>query len=178
MWSSSRASHLSRAPAFAAASAVLAVVLLLGACGFQLRGEFRYAFSSIYINAPEGNPITPALQRVIGGAGGARVVDNAAAAEVILDVPAPGDDKSVLSLSGGGRVREYLLTKRVVYSLRDASGREWLPATEITLRRSYTYAETEVLAREYEEVRLFKEMQADVVQQIARRLQAAKPPSR
>ncbi len=175
MWSSSGAARALRAGA--AAVAVVATALVAAGCGFQLRGEFHYPFSTIYIDAPEGNPITLALRRTLEGAGGARVVDSAAAAQVILEVPTPVEDKSVLSLSGAGRVREFLLTYRVTYRLHDASGREWLPRSEITLRRSYTFAETEVLAREYQEVRLFREMQTDAIQQIARRLQVAKPPA-
>ena len=179
MWSSSRVLRPSRAPAPALAGALvaLAAILLLGACGFQLRGEFQYPFSTIFVNAPEGNPITPALKRAIDGAGGARVVDSAAAAEVILDVPAPVEDKSVLALSGGGRVREFALSTRVSFRLHDAAGRDWLPASQIVLRRSFTFVESEVLAREYQEVRLLREMQGEAIQQIARRLQAAKPPS-
>ena len=175
MWSSSRAARALRSGA--AAIVVVAAALVAAGCGFQLRGEFHYPFSTIYVDAPDGSPITLALRRTLEGAGGARVVDSAAAAQVILEVPTPVEDKSVLSLSGAGRVREFLLTYRVTYRLHDASGREWLPRSEITLRRSYTFAETEVLAREYQEVRLFREMQTDAVQQIARRLQVAKPPA-
>lgn len=154
----------------------LAGVLLLGACGFALRGEFKYAFSTIYLNVPADSPIAQDLKRALEGSGGARVVDSATAAQVILDVPAPVDDKAVLSLSGGGKVREYALTKRVTYRLHDGAGRDWLPTTQIVLYRSFTFTESEVLAREYAEVRLLKEMQGDAVQQVARRLQAAKPP--
>ena len=57
----------------------------------------------------------------------------------------------------------------------DANGREWLPTAELQVRRSYTFNEAEVLAREAQEQRLLKEMQTDIVQQIVRRLQAARP---
>ena len=174
MWSSSDPARVLRS---AAAAVVIAAAIVAAGCGFQLRGEFQYPFSTVYVSAPEGNPITLALRRTLEGAGGARIVESAAAAQVVLEVPPPIEDKSVLSLSGAGRVREYLLTYRVTYRLHDASGRDWLPRSEITLRRSFTFAETEVLAREYQEVRLFREMQADAVQQIARRLQVAKAPS-
>jgi LPS-assembly lipoprotein len=175
MWSSSNPARALRA--VAAALAVIVAAIVAAGCGFQLRGEFQYPFSTIYVNAPDGSPIALALRHTLEGAGGARILDGAAAAQVILEVPPPVEDKSVLSLSGAGRVREFLLTYRVTYRLHDASGRDWLPRSEITLRRSFTFAETEVLAREYQEVRLFREMQADAVQQIARRLQMAKPPS-
>jgi LPS-assembly lipoprotein len=45
------------------------------------------------------------------------------------------------------------------------------------VRRSYTFNENEVLARGTQEQRLLKEMQTDVVQQLIRRLQAAKKPA-
>ena len=83
----------------------------------------------------------------------------------------------MLSLSGGGRAREYLLTKRVTFALHDTHGKDWLPAGEIVIRRSYTFNESEVLAREAEETKLLKEMQSDAVQQIMRRLQSAKKPA-
>ncbi len=41
---------------------------------------------------------------------------------MILDIASVVDDKQVLSLSGGGRVREYQLTKRVGFSLHDTDG--------------------------------------------------------
>jgi LPS-assembly lipoprotein len=106
-----------------------------------------------------------------------KIVDGANAGEAILDVGNVSDDKSVLSLSSGGRVREYLLVKRVTIALHDANGRDWLPASEIVIRRAYTFNESEVLAREAQETRLLKEMHTDVVQQIVRRLQAAKKPA-
>ncbi len=82
----------------------------------------------------------------------------------------------MLSLSGGGRVREYALSKRVTFAVHDTEGRDWMPAAEIVVRRSYSFNESEVLAREAQEAKLLKEMQTDAVQQIVRRLQAAKKP--
>ena len=44
-------------------------------------------------------------------------------------------------------------------------------------RRSYTFNESQVLARDLQEQRLLREMQTDAIQQIVRRLQTAKKPS-
>jgi LPS-assembly lipoprotein len=175
--SSITAMHLPRRSVCAGGRLVaIALVLLVGACGFHLRGEFAYAFKTVYLNAPAAAPMTQELRRALEGSGGVRVVDSATLAEVILEVPAPVDDKQVLSLSGGGRVREFALAKRVSFRLHDAAGKDWLPASEIIIRRSFTFSESEVLAREPQEVRLLKEMQTDAVLQILRRLQAASPP--
>ena len=57
------------------------------------------------------------------------------------------------------------------------AGSDWLPAGEIQLRRSYTFSESQVLARGTQEERLLKEMQTDAAQQLIRRLQAAKKPA-
>jgi LPS-assembly lipoprotein len=154
----------------------IGLALLLGACGFHLRGEFTYTFKTVYLDAPAAAPMTQELRRALESSGGTRVVESAALAEVILEVPVPVDDKQVLSLSGGGRVREFALVKRVTFRLHDAAGKDWLPASEIVIRRSFTFSESEVLAREPQEVRLLKEMQTDAVQQILRRLQAATRP--
>jgi LPS-assembly lipoprotein len=149
----------------------------LAGCGFHLRGDVSYAFSSLYVNAPADNPLTAELKRALEGATGVKLADNATGAQVILDVTAVGDDKQVLSLSGGGRVREFLLIKRATIGVHDANGRDWLPTSEIQVRRSYTFNEAQVLAREAQEIRLLKEMQSDIVQQIVRRLQAARVPA-
>ena len=95
---------------------------------------------------------------------------------MILDVVELNVDKSVLSLSPGGRAREFLLVKRVRFSLRDPSGAIWLPQDEIVVRRTYLYDDTERLAREIQEQRLLVEMQTDAIAQIVRRLQAASKP--
>ena len=153
----------------------LALSCALAGCGFHPRGDVTYAFPAVYVSAPATSPIARELKRALEG-GGTTVADTAAAAPVTLYITAVADDKTVLSLTGGGRVQEYQLTKRVTFALRDAAGQDWLPAAEIVIRRSYSFNESEVLARESEEARLLKEMQTDAVQQILRRLQAAKKP--
>lgn len=162
--------------ALAAAAALLLATALAG-CGFHLRGDFTYAFSKVYINTPASAPIAVELRRAIEASGNTRVVDGATEADVILELPAVANEKQVLSLSGGGRVREFALATRVSFRLHDATGRDWLPATEIVIRRSYSFNESEVLAREAQEVRLLKEMQSDAVQQIVRQMQAARRPA-
>ncbi|MDQ2917026.1 MAG: LPS assembly lipoprotein LptE [Pseudomonadota bacterium] len=156
---------------------VLALSLALAGCGFHLRGEATYAFASIFVSAPGAPTMAAELRRALEATGSAKVVDDPKKAQVILDLPSVTDDKEVLSLSGAGSVQEYLLVKRVAFRLHDADGNEWLPTGQFSLRRSYTFSESEVLARDTQEQRLLKEMQTDAVQQLIRRLQAAKKPA-
>jgi LPS-assembly lipoprotein len=155
----------------------LALSMGLFACGFHLRGEAHYAFATLFLNSPPALPITTELKRSLEGIGSARLVAAAAGAEAVLEVNSVEDTKQILSLSGGGKVAEYLLTKRVTIRVHDNDGQDWLPTAEVLVRRSYTYSDTEALAKEAQEQRLWREMQTDSVQQIVRRLQAAKKPA-
>jgi LPS-assembly lipoprotein len=165
-----------RLPGRRAALAALAGLALAG-CGFHLRGEANYRFSTVYVSAPTAPPFGAELRRAIAASGGAKLAETPAAAEVVIDVTTVADDKSVLSLSTGGRVREFALAKRVLFGVRDKDGREWMPNQEIVVRRTYLYDDTERLAREIQEGRLLREMQTDAIAQIVRQLQVAKPPA-
>jgi LPS-assembly lipoprotein len=156
---------------------MMTAALALGGCGFHLRGEASYAFQTIYVNGAGAPTVAAELRRALTATGNARVVDDAKSAQVILDFPFISDDKEVLTISGGGSVREYLLIKRVQFRLHDADGNDWLPVGEIALRRTYSFSESEVLARNTQEQRLLAEMQTDAVAQLVRRLQAAKKPA-
>lgn len=151
--------------------------LLVASCGFQLRGQATYAFRSVFVNAPTYPQLALELRRNLSGAGSAAVVNSAAAAQVIVDVTRVADDKQVLSLSPAGRAQEYALSKAVAFRVRDPEGRDWMKPDEIVVRRTFSYDDTERLAREIQEQRLQREMQTDAVQQIVRRLQAARPPA-
>ena len=160
--------------------ALLVLVLACGAlagCGFQLRGQATYAFDSIFVNADASPPLAVELKRALAGASQSKLVESAASAQVVLDVPTVQEDKEVLSLSSSGSVREFQLIKRVSFRLHDKDGNDWMPASEIVIRRAYTFNETQVLARDLEEQRLRRDMQTDAVQQIVRRLQSAKKPA-
>jgi LPS-assembly lipoprotein len=156
----------------------LAIVtaLFVASCGFHLRGQATYAFQSIYVNVAGAPVFESELKRSLEGAGSAKVATTPTAAQVILDIPTIVDEKDVLSLSPAGSVREYALVMHVDFRVHDADGLDWLPPAEIIVRRSYTFNETEVLARDAEEQRLLREMQSDAIAQLIRRLQAAKKP--
>jgi LPS-assembly lipoprotein len=156
---------------------VVGLALVMGACGFHLRGQAEYAFSSVYVSAARTPIFRTELVRALENGGNAKVLGTAEGAQVILDVPSIVDEKDVLSLSSGGGVREYALTMRVSFRLHDGDGLDWLPPGEIVLRRAYTFNEAEVLARDAEEQRLLREMQSDAVVQLVRRLQAARKPA-
>jgi LPS-assembly lipoprotein len=159
------------------ATAALCIAASLAACGFQLRGSngsYTMPFHSIFLSFPDTSPLGTELKRNLR-AGDVTIADTPAQAEAQFVVLAENRGKSILSLNSLGRVREYLLTYTLTFAVRDPKGVELLPATEITLRRNMAFDETQVLAKESEEALLYRDMQADLVQQIMRRLAAVKP---
>ena len=168
---------LARQSLFARLTVALVLSGALVACGFHLRGEAQYAFETLYLNSPPSQPLTTELRRSLEGIGSAKLVPSADQAQAILDITSVENNKQILSLSIGGKVAEYLLTKRVLFRVHDAAGNDWLPTSELLVRRTYTYTDTEALAKEAQEQRLWREMQDDAVAQLVRRLQAAKKPA-
>ena len=159
---------------------VLGLIVLanLSACGFHLRGsngEYNLPFRSIYLAFPENSALGTELRRNLRGGDKVAVVSDPAQAEAQFDVLSENRGKSILSLNAQGRVREYLLTYTLVFRVRNAQGAELLGPTEIGLNRALTYNESQVLAKESEEALLYRDMQADLVQQVLRRLASVKP---
>ena len=73
-------------------------------------------------------------------------------------------------------MRELQLRLRVRFRLRGQDGQEWIAPTELLQQRDISYNETIALSKEGEEALMFRNMQTDLVQQLLRRLAAAKPP--
>ena len=73
-------------------------------------------------------------------------------------------------------VGELQLRLRIKFRLRTPTGVELIPDTELLQQRDVSYNETIALSKEGEEALLFRNMQTDLVQQLLRRLAAAKPP--
>jgi LPS-assembly lipoprotein len=154
------------------------VLATLSACGFQLRGtgshQFNMPFHSIYLAFADTSPLGTELRRNLRAVD-VVIADKPEEAQAQFDVLSENRGKQILSLNNLGRVREYLLTYTVVFRVRDPKGAELLGPTQITLKRNLAFNEQQVLAKESEEALLYRDMQADLVQQIMRRLAAMKP---
>ena len=158
-------------------SVVLAAAVLAG-CGFQLRGtngQYNLPFQSIWLSFPETSPLGTELKRNLRAAETVRIESDASRAQALFDVLAESRGKTILSLNSQGRERENTQTHTLEFRVRDAHILELLATTELTLRRNIAFDESQVLAKESEEALLYRDMQADLVQQILRRLAAIKP---
>jgi LPS-assembly lipoprotein len=153
----------------------LLACLVLAACGFQLRGTADVPFQKIFVAGATGG-IALDLKRQIEAGTRATVLDDPAGADAILTFIQEARDKEILSLTGTGRVREFRLNYRVGFRLHDGKGGDYIAPNTIVLSRDVTFNDSEVLAKEAEEQLLFRDMQADMVSQIMRRIAAAPRP--
>lgn len=148
--------------------------VLLTACGFQLRGQAALPFETLFISFPAGHPIGTDLKRLIKAGTKTRIVNKANDAQATLEIISVTNDKEIMSVSGGGRVREFELRYRVSFRLIDAKGIELIPQNVIALRRIIPFTDAQVVAKEGEEAMLVREMQGDSAAQIVRRMEAVK----
>ncbi len=168
-------------PSRRGALALLGVPLLaLAGCGFELRKAPVFAFKTISVRGTTAT--VNLIRRNLRAAGTVTVVDagpastanTAIAAEAIVEVLGEERGRNVVSTNSAGLVRDLELNLRFRFRVVTPDGRELLGPTTIEQRRDLTYNETNALAKESEAELLYRDMQADVAQQVVRRLGAVK----
>ena len=152
--------------------AALALAFALSGCGFQLRGQTTLPFATLYV--PGTTALAVELKRNIASGTQTKLVDAPDKAQAQLIMSADQREKVILSFNTAGRVREFQLKYKFAFRVVDARGREYLPENEITLTRDISFNDAQVLAKESEELLLYRDMQSDMVQQVLRRLGAAR----
>jgi LPS-assembly lipoprotein len=148
---------------------------LLSGCGFHLRNSQEFAFQTIAISPQPGGPIAIDVARYLGD----RVVPEVSkgstpAPQVVLNIVQEQREKSVVAVNASGQVREMQLQIRLKFRVRAPQGEELIATTEIIQHRDITFNESSALAKEAEEILLYRDMQNDIVQQMLRRLAAIK----
>ncbi len=151
---------------------ILILAFILAACGFHLRGVADLAFNKLYIKGSSSISKDLISSLKINGVS---IVKEPEEAEMMLDLMADGQEKRILSLGGSGSVREFELFYRLKFRLRDASSELWGPEQLIEARRDFSYLDTELLAKSYEEAQLYEDMRRDATRELMRRLVAQKP---
>jgi len=154
--------------------AAIPAVLVAG-CGFQLRHLDELPFASLYIDAPHGGAVAQRIRSALVSNNRTRLAASAAGAEAVLVLGQEARSKTILSLSGAGRVTEYRLGLRLTYGISDKEGRALAADETIELNRDITYDDARVLAKSAEEQLLYRDMEDNAARRIMRRLQSLKP---
>ncbi len=146
-------------------------LLVLGGCGFKLRGATSLAFSRLQlVGASPQTPLGQELRRQLGGR--VQLLEPPAPVQVVLRVDGAQREKIVTGLTSAGLVRELVLRLRVRFALATAQGRSLIEPTDLVLQRDLSTNESAALAKAREEEEIFRVLERDVVLQIIRRLEA------
>jgi LPS-assembly lipoprotein len=145
------------------------------ACGFQLRGAYTFPFQTATIESPKAAPeFTEQLRRTILTQGQVKIVEAKEKPQARIRILEVFSDKRILSLSSGGKVREFVLEQRIKFDVVDEGERALLEETTIATTRDFSFSDAQALAKEGEERILRADMQTDLIAQMLRQLQAAR----
>lgn len=143
---------------------VLLSLVLITACGFQLRGTGQalddYYTSIRVINDTEDQAFGQLLEQTLTAAG----VEVNANASNVLKLRKIVSERRTASYSNRAKSAEFELLKDVSFSFRQ--GTEELAANNLKSRRSYLYRETAAVGKAEEERLLLLEMDRDLVYRI------------
>jgi LPS-assembly lipoprotein len=153
---------------------LLCIALAVSSCGFRLRGAQQLPFDTIYLGFEPNSPLGSELARNIRAGTNTKVVDTAKEAQAVFEVLGESRDREVLSVNAQGRAREFTLRQRLTFRLHDGKGSEYVGATPVVVQRDVAFDDAQALAFEAESALLYRDMQTDLVQQVLRRLAAAK----
>lgn len=156
-----------------------AAAVTVAGCGFRLRQAPNFSFQSIFLAMGNNSSFGQELRRNLLASGKLTVVTDLRQieqADVIFELQQELREKVVVAYNTAGQVREFQLRLRIRIRLRTLEGTELIPSVEIMQQRDISFNEASALSKEAEEQLLYRDMQADLVQQTLRRLAAAQTP--
>jgi LPS-assembly lipoprotein len=158
--------------------------LLLGGCGFHLRGveqtqlppllrEMRVivqgqSYSQIHGAQLTYDPLKVAMQDALRNQAGVRVVEHGEVPTLVL--LRERFPTQVLSVNPQGKAREYQIRYEVTFHILSADNVRLTPRQTLYLHRDYLSEPNAILAREREEQEMREALRQDAAQQILRRL--------
>jgi LPS-assembly lipoprotein len=153
---------------------LLGAAAALAGCGFHMRQTPTLPMRSIaLVGFGKTSALAVALKLELERAGVA-LRDNPAQAEAVFDALGDAREKTVAASTAAGQVREVQLRVRLRFRVATPSGQLLLPASDLLLTRDMSYNETAALAKQQEELLLYRAMEDDIVAQVLRRLSSIK----
>ena len=153
---------------------LIALVSVLAGCGFQLQGsaDSVAVLTTLDVSATQtyGELVTN-VERTLTQQGIA--VNPEGGADYRLRLLGERATRRSVSTTNQVSVAEYMLLLAVDFELFDRAGDRLLPLTTISVERVYSFDRGSFVGSSEEEALLSREMQADIIQQILRRLEAS-----
>jgi LPS-assembly lipoprotein len=148
-------------------------VVLLTGCGFHLQGNGALPESSRKVRIVTADEVTPfavELRRAIERSGG-QVTSIAAEADIVIRIQRDRSGRRVLSVSARNTPQEYEIYYSIEYSV-DRGGQEVLERQPLELVRNMSFEDSQLLAKDREEVILREAMARDIATLVTRRLES------
>ena len=153
---------------------LIALVSVLAGCGFQLQGsaDSVAVLTTLDVSATQtyGELVTN-VERTLTQQGIA--VNPEGGADYRLHLLGERATRRSVSTTNQVSVAEYVLLLAVDFELFDRAGDRLLPLTTISVERVYSFDRGSFVGSSEEEALLSREMQAHIIQQILRRLEAS-----
>ncbi len=150
---------------------------LLGGCGFHLRnqGEAMH-FSRLHLEGTTTGSFPQGLQKALRRYPGLTLTDQAASAEVRLQILNERRERVILSLTTAGRVREVTLRERVQFQALTPEGEILLAPAELISERVLSVNDPDTLAKDSEATVIYQQLEADSIHLLLLRLAALQLP--
>lgn len=144
-----------------------------GGCGFHLQGAgtLPAAMAKTYVDSTEPHSDFMLTLRDTLRLRGTELVETPAEAQAVIDISADDTGQRVLSVSARNIPREYEVYYTVTFSVK-VGAESLIDRESLVATRSYTYDETQVLAKAAEEETLRRALAEDLARRVVRRIEA------
>lgn len=152
-------------------------LLVLGGCGFHLRGSVLLPADVDTIHLQVPNAELAEEIKLLLAAGEASIVPTRKDADLTLIVTPERFDRRLLAVDPKtGKAREFELTYTTSFQVLDKEGQSVVPPQSIFLSRDLVFDPEAVIGSNREEEVIYSEMRRDVARQVMARMQAALNP--
>jgi LPS-assembly lipoprotein len=156
-------------------SAVLACLLMLSACGFQLRGEANLSAELKRVHVQIADQFSP-LKRDLEAAlarSGANVEEKSGDGIAEINLTNVSLAPVVRSVGATAFVNEFSMIYHVELSISGAGGKALLPLQTVEHSREFTFDQSQAIGTNVEQDEIKKEMERDMVATLMRKVEAA-----
>lgn len=153
---------------------MLAMAMLLSACGFQLRGQASLpeAMSRTWVHVPDPTSAFARELELLLRGNGVDLAEGPGEDAAELRILREDIVRRPLTVSGDARVREFLLVFDLRFSLIAPGGDVMLGPETLRMERDFQFDAQEILGAATEEELLRENLRRDMAARLVRRLEA------
>jgi LPS-assembly lipoprotein len=152
---------------------LLIVAVLIGGCGYHLRGaSAQTSIPSAYVKGSEGVEVTADVERALRQAG-VQVRESTVGATVVIDLMQQTQSTRTLSYTDRATTAESQLELAIRFKILGAKEQELVADRWVRATRTYLVDTNNLVGSNQQQQLMDSELRTDVVQQIMRSVAAA-----